>query len=73
MALTLDNGIYRYDHLLMATGYRIEVIKVALLGPSLRGWIAGNGGLPLPPGGIELGVPDPRFVGAWPGRTGGFR
>ena len=47
VALTLDNAVKRFDHVLLATGYRIDVDKMGLLAPKLREKIARHGGLPM--------------------------
>jgi hypothetical protein len=47
VALALDNGGKQYDHVLLATGYRIDVAKMALLEPRLRERIAQHEGLPV--------------------------
>ncbi len=64
VALTLDNGIRRFDHVLLATGYRIDVDKMSLLDQRLRQRIARHGGLPVLSGGMESSVPGLHFVGA---------
>lgn len=64
VALTLDNGTRRYDHVLCATGYRIDVAHMGLLDPSLRAQIVRHGGLPVLSGGFQSSVPGLHFVGA---------
>ena len=64
VALTLDDGMHRFDHVLMATGYRIDVDKMPLLDPRLRARIARRDGLPVLSNGLESSVPGLHFVGA---------
>ena len=64
VALTLDDGTHRFDHVLMATGYRIDVDKMNLLDPRLRARIARRDGLPVLSNGLESSVPGLHFVGA---------
>ena len=37
ISLTLDNASKHFDHVMLATGYRIDVDKMAILEPKLRG------------------------------------
>ncbi len=62
--LTLDNGRKRFDHVLLATGYRIEVDKMTSLAPELRDRIARHAGLPVLSGSFESSVPGLHFIGA---------
>ena len=64
IALTLDNATKRFDHVLLATGYQIDVDKMGLLAPKLREKIARHGGLPVLNSGFESSVPGLHFVGA---------
>jgi cation diffusion facilitator CzcD-associated flavoprotein CzcO len=64
VALTLDNGTKRYDHVLLATGYRIDVNKMAMLDAALRDKVARLNGLPVLSSGFESSVPGLHFVGA---------
>ena len=64
VALTLDNATKRFDHVLLATGYQIDVDKMRLLEPRLRERIARHGGLPVLNGGFESSVRGLHFVGA---------
>ncbi len=64
VALTLDNATKRYDHVLLATGYQIDVDKMRLLEPRLRERIARHGGLPVLNGAFESSVRGLHFVGA---------
>jgi len=64
IALTLDNGTKQYDHVLLATGYRIDVARMNLLEPRLRERVARHAGLPVLSAGLESSVPGLHFVGA---------
>ncbi len=64
VSLTLDNATKRFDRVLLATGYRIDVDKMSMLEPKLRGKIALHGGLPVLNGGLESSVPGLHFAGA---------
>ena len=62
--LTLDNGTKNFDHVMLATGYRIDVAKMTILEPALRARIARRDGLPVLNGALESNVPGLHFVGA---------
>lgn len=62
--IVLDNATRRFDHVLCATGYRIDVDKMAMLAPSLRARIKRHAGLPVLSGGFESSVPGLHFIGA---------
>jgi FAD-dependent urate hydroxylase len=64
IALTLDNAAKRYDHVLLATGYRIDVKKMAMLDQRLRDTVTPHNGLPVLSNGFESSVPGLHFVGA---------
>ena len=62
--LMLDDGTQHFDHVLLATGYRIDVDKMAILDHPLRQRIARHSGQPVLSGGLELSVEGLHFVGA---------
>ena len=64
VSLTLDNATKRFDHVLLATGYRIDVDKMNLLAPNVRAKIVRHGGLPVLNGGFESSVRGLHFAGA---------
>ncbi|MGH6727695.1 MAG: NAD(P)-binding domain-containing protein [Pseudolabrys sp.] len=64
VSLTLDNATKHFDHVLLATGYRIEVDKMSILEPKLRAKIKQHGWLPVLNGGLESSVPGLHFAGA---------
>jgi thioredoxin reductase len=63
--LTLDNATRRVDHVLLATGYRIDVDKMKILDPRLRSRVARHGGLPILSTGFESNVVGLHFVGSF--------
>ncbi len=64
VALTLDNATKTYDHIILATGYRIDVAKMAILEPKLRAKLARHDGMPVLNGALESNVRGLHFVGA---------
>ena len=65
VALTLDSSTRDFDHVLLATGYRIDVDKMKMLEPRLRNRVARHSGLPILSGGFESSVSGLHFVGAF--------
>jgi len=64
IALTLDNGTRRVDHVLLATGYRINIDKMSIIDPLSRSRILQHAGLPALSGGFESSVSGLHFIGA---------
>jgi hypothetical protein len=64
IALTLDNGTRHFDHVLLATGYHIDVAKIGMLDAALRRRIARHDGSPVLSAAFESNVPGLHFVGA---------
>jgi Pyridine nucleotide-disulphide oxidoreductase len=64
IALTLDSGSRRVDHVVLATGYRIDVGKMNILEPRMRSRIAHHGGLPVLSAAFESSVAGLYFVGS---------
>ena len=64
VALTLDNAAKTFDHVMLATGYRIDVAKMAILEPKLRAKLARHDGLPVLNRALESNVRGLHFVGA---------
>jgi Pyridine nucleotide-disulphide oxidoreductase len=64
VTLTLDNATKRFDHVLLGTGYRIDVDKMRMLDSKLRAKIARHAGHPVLNGGFESSVPGLHFIGA---------
>jgi FAD-dependent urate hydroxylase len=64
--LTLDDGSQRQaDHVILATGYRIDVAAEAILGESLRPGLRLHAGYPVLRRGFETSIPGLHFVGAY--------
>jgi FAD-dependent urate hydroxylase len=63
VAVTLDDGVRAYDHVLLGTGYRIDIAKLGILSPKLIGSV-GLGGSPVLAAGFESSVPGLHFAGA---------
>jgi hypothetical protein len=63
--LTLDDGSTRLvDHVLLGTGYRIDVRRYPFLAPELAGAVETIGGYPVLRPGLESSVRGLHFVGA---------
>ena len=62
--LTLDNATKTYDHVMLATGYRIDVARMSMLHLKLCARVASQNGLPLLNGALESSVPGLHFIGA---------
>ena len=65
LALTLDDGATReVDHVLLATGYRVDVHRYRFLTPSLLAHVRCAEGSPMLDDGLESTVPGLHFLGA---------
>jgi hypothetical protein len=66
VGLTLDDGSRRrLDHVVLGTGYRVDVMGEALIGRSIREHLRVRGGYPALTGGFESSIPGLHFVGAY--------
>lgn len=64
--LRLDNGWERdVDHVILATGYRVDVAREPVIGESLSSKVELHRGYPVLRGGFESSVPALHFVGAY--------
>jgi FAD-dependent urate hydroxylase len=64
ISLRLDNGAeLSVDHVLVATGYRIDLAKYRILAPELLGRIDSAGGHPVLSAGFESSMPGLHFLG----------
>ncbi len=64
--LTLDDGSQRrVEHVILATGYKIEVAAEAVVGDSLRTGLRLHDGYPVLRSGFESSIPGLHFVGAY--------
>jgi cation diffusion facilitator CzcD-associated flavoprotein CzcO len=61
--LLSDGRTTRVDHVVLATGYKIDVTKLGILDPSLRARIETNNGYPVLTTGLETSVPGLYFAG----------
>jgi cation diffusion facilitator CzcD-associated flavoprotein CzcO len=64
IALDLDTGERNFDHVLLATGYRIDVARLGILAPKLLTALATDDGSPVLANGYESNVPGLHFVGS---------
>ena len=64
VAVELDDGVRDYDHVLLGTGYHIDIAKLGVLAPELLGKINCRAGSPVLGAGLESSVPGLHFVGA---------
>ncbi len=64
VGVELDTGLRVYDHVLLATGYDIDISKLRILAPDLLERIACADGSPVLAAGFESSVPGLHFVGA---------
>jgi hypothetical protein len=62
--MTYDNGPATYDHVLLATGYRIDISKLNFISAELLRRIARLGGSPALGSGLQSSVPGLHFVGS---------
>jgi hypothetical protein len=62
--LTFERGSAGFDHVILATGYKIDITKFGILAPELVSAIACRDGAPLLSGGFVSSVPGLHFVGA---------
>jgi FAD-dependent urate hydroxylase len=65
VALDLDNATRTFDHVLLGTGYRIDISRLGILAPQLLDRIARADGSPLLAPGLESSVPKLHFVGCY--------
>jgi FAD-dependent urate hydroxylase len=62
--LRLDDGLHEYDHVLLATGYKIDIAKLRIFAPELLQRIACVDGSPVLAMDFASTVPRLHFVGA---------
>ena len=62
--LDLDNGSCVFDHVLLATGYRIDVARFGILAPALLSALVTDHGSPVLGAGYESSVPGLHFIGS---------
>lgn len=64
LSLSLDEGRRTFDHVVLGTGYKIDIARLGILAPRLLDDIVTIGGSPRLHGGMESSVPGLHFVGA---------
>jgi FAD-dependent urate hydroxylase len=64
IALMLDRGTAVFDHVLLGTGYKIDVARLGILDTGLLAALACRNGAPVLDAGFESSVPGLHFVGA---------
>jgi len=62
-ATTSDGTKLSADHIIVATGYKVDINKLTLIDPSLRTAIKADGGVPILSHWLESSVPGLYFVG----------
>ena len=62
--LDLDNGSRQFDHVMLATGYRIDIAKLGILAPDLLPRIDCHDGSPVLSAGMESSVRGLHFLGS---------
>jgi FAD-dependent urate hydroxylase len=64
IALMLDRGTAVFDHVLLGTGYQIDVARIGILDAELLAVLACRGGAPILGPGFESSIPGLHFIGA---------
>jgi cation diffusion facilitator CzcD-associated flavoprotein CzcO len=64
IVLDFDDGSRAYDHVLLGTGYQVDISRLGIWSPDLATEIACNNGSPILGAGFESSVPGLHFVGA---------
>ncbi|MEJ2373983.1 MAG: NAD(P)-binding domain-containing protein [Pseudolabrys sp.] len=63
IALQLDNGTAEYDHVVLSTGYQIDITRLGVLAPELLSRVKQRTGCPVLSTQFESSVPGLHFVG----------
>jgi cation diffusion facilitator CzcD-associated flavoprotein CzcO len=63
VALRLDQGSGEYDHVMLATGYRIDISRLGILSTDLLKQVSVFDGAPILANGFQSSVPGLHFVG----------
>jgi thioredoxin reductase len=64
VTLDCDTGSREFDHVLLATGYKIDIARLGVLAPDLLAAIATEDGSPRLAEGYQSSVPGLHFIGA---------
>lgn len=62
--LRFEKDAATFDHVLLGTGYRIDIARLGLFAPAMLAAIVRREGLPLLSAGFESSIPGLHFVGA---------
>jgi cation diffusion facilitator CzcD-associated flavoprotein CzcO len=62
--LRFEKDTATFDHVLLGTGYKIDIARLGLFGPDLLGAIVRREGLPVLSDGFESSIPGLHFIGA---------
>jgi hypothetical protein len=65
IVLEADTGARTFDHVVLGTGYRIDLQRLGILSPQLLERIASADGSPLLRANLESSVPNLHFVGSY--------
>jgi hypothetical protein len=65
VVLDLDNGPATFDHVLLGTGYRVDISRIGIFSPQVLRKIACAEGSPLLRPGLESSVPKLHFIGSY--------
>jgi Pyridine nucleotide-disulphide oxidoreductase len=71
IVLDLDNGARTFDHVLLGTGYRIDIARLGILSRELLDAVACVDGSPVLGSGFVSSVPNLHFVGSYGVRSYG--
>ncbi len=71
IVLDLDNGARTFDHVLLGTGYRIDIARLGILSRELLDAVACIDGSPVLGSGFVSSVPNLHFVGSYGVRSYG--
>jgi cation diffusion facilitator CzcD-associated flavoprotein CzcO len=64
IAIELDDGTRTFDHVVLGTGYRVDISRTGILSPKLLDKIVCSDGSPLLRSGLESSVAKLHFVGS---------
>jgi cation diffusion facilitator CzcD-associated flavoprotein CzcO len=64
IAIELDNGTWSFDHVVLGTGYRVDLTRLGIFSPQLLESIACADGSPILRSGLESSVSRLHFIGS---------
>jgi hypothetical protein len=65
VVIELDNGVRSFDHVVLGTGYQVDVTRLGIFAPQLVDSIACTDGSPILGPGLESSVARLHFVGSY--------